>query len=326
VTEERWAKIPASIIESDLDAGCKELYSWLDLKQGSRDHAHRGIRAAADSLGRKPETIRLHAKHLMERHLIELVEDEGHGRSTIRLIHQPARGVVNWGVRLGKPTPSARGRSSPPVGQKPAQGSDVAVEEVGQKPAHRSVPAAASRKRPTPLPETGPQGCPENGPQVGGFSEVSEEGGFSEDARFCARCGAPAWWYCFLVSRREELRCGKCRRLGDVESAGDVRVHGYPDDPFTDGGVVSSGWREPTAFDLSDWVAGPDKTVDHYGLRVMFTEERWYRLGDRHVDLEELKAAVNPPAATEWVVHDRAVQLVVRTFDAVVVGESRRAG
>lgn len=286
---EQFAMIGASIIVSDLDAECIVLYAYLDLKQGSRGHAPRGIRAIARALGWTSRTTRKHIGHLADRGLAEETKDDGHGRTAVRLVHQPARGVVNGQVRLGKPKPLAAERYSPPVGQRVTQGSGV-------QPSPSHVPDAAQtldQELTHPVVQEMTHLGARPDPQIGGSSDCSEEG-VALTAR-CARCRLPAGWWCELRSGVEEHRCARCKALGDVADAWDV-VHGeYPDKPFTAGGDPGLLLSEPLAVVIEG--------------RFGIASKETFSVG------EVVRSEPTPAQALS----QGALMLAIRTFDAEVV-------
>jgi hypothetical protein len=85
---------------------CHVLYTLLDGKLGGQPGWFETVARVGKALGWWPKTVNTHAKHLHDAGLIEVTECPGSNQ--LRLRHSPARGLVNRGVKLSRPTPPTR--------------------------------------------------------------------------------------------------------------------------------------------------------------------------------------------------------------------------
>lgn len=95
-----YAMVPEEVITRCRDGLCMWIYAYLDLKCGSQGFAIRGYAYVAGKLGLQARTVREHAHHLADDGLIDLDEPQGKEAATMRIAHNPSRGLVREGVAL----------------------------------------------------------------------------------------------------------------------------------------------------------------------------------------------------------------------------------
>jgi hypothetical protein len=100
-----YAMVPEEVITRCRDGLCVWIYAYLDLKCGSQGFAIRGYAYVGGKLGLQARTVREHAHHLADDGLIALDEPQGNEAATMRIAHNPSRGLVREGVAL-EPRPA----------------------------------------------------------------------------------------------------------------------------------------------------------------------------------------------------------------------------
>lgn len=87
---DRYAMVPESLIYQ-LEADCLQLYSYLDLVQGTDGYSARNYSTIAEALGWQPRTVQRHAKHLEGLGVVRIEREPGCA-AVLHVLHNPARG------------------------------------------------------------------------------------------------------------------------------------------------------------------------------------------------------------------------------------------
>ena len=148
---EKWAKIPESLITSDLGSKLTKvallLYIYLDLRQGASGYPVRGFRHVAQKLGVQTRAVSKAAHLLAELGLIHLDLTQPVSTSAVMtVIHNPARGRVNDAITIGPPPVRYRHTSQPYLGPVRGVHPDVQVAHL-----ESATPGADNAPRPRSL-------------------------------------------------------------------------------------------------------------------------------------------------------------------------------
>lgn len=183
---DKWAKMPAEVICSELDDQCTRLYAYLDLVQGDRGRPAVGYAKTGKKLGWQDRTVEKHADHLEECGLIKKSR-VGNGGVEMRVLHNRSRGR-NAGVDLPAPreryrkTSDAKSRfqEQPPTVPRPTRVQDNGTVPRPPRGDEQVVPALDAGPDPR---QTQVEAIKSPAPDAGlsrsylGLNEVLGEGG-----------------------------------------------------------------------------------------------------------------------------------------------------